>query len=60
MEFLPTIHECVPAIVNHAPRHGKTKQKDHDHQFAMQLVDLRQWAFERDAALLTIVSIKKR
>ena len=44
---------------NHASSYGKTKQKDHVHQFAFQLVDLWQMAFEKDAALVTIVGIEK-
>ena len=59
LEFLPTIHECVQAIVNHASSYDKTKQKDHAHQFALQLVDLWQRAFGRDVVLVTIVGIKK-
>ena len=51
LQFLPTIYECVQAIVNHAPSYGKIKQKVHIHQFALQLVDLWQKAFGRVVAL---------
>lgn len=38
LEFIPAIREWVQAIVNHAPSYGKTKQKDHVHQFSLKLV----------------------
>ena len=59
LEFLPTIHEYVQAIVNHAHSYDKTEQKDHVHQFALQLVEFWQRTFGRDIVLVTIIGIKK-
>ena len=47
LEKLPTVAECVQAILHHASSYGTNRQKDHIHQFALRITEIMEkgiWA----------------